>query len=126
MHGPEAREVHPAGPILGAFEDASWEIETLALEPGDRLLVYTDGVIEARGSNGRFGEDRLSRCVGEVDGPEEAIARIRKELADFTVGDLEDDAAALAVRLDGASERPEPDSAAAAERLARGSAVSAS
>ncbi|HEX2388013.1 MAG TPA: SpoIIE family protein phosphatase [Solirubrobacterales bacterium] len=126
IHGHETHEVEPAGPILGAFEDTSWEIETLALDPGDQLLVYTDGVVEARGSGGRFGEDRLSRCIGDAEDPEEAIGRIRKELADFAGGDLEDDAAALAVRLDGLGGGPEPDSAAAAEQDATRSAVSAS
>jgi serine phosphatase RsbU (regulator of sigma subunit) len=126
MHGSETHEVQLPGPILGAFDDASWEIETLTLDPGDKLLVYTDGVVEARGSGGRFGQDRLCRCVGDADDPEEAITRIRKELADFAGGDLEDDAAALAVRLDVRGDGPEPDSAAAAEQGASRSAVSAS
>jgi sigma-B regulation protein RsbU (phosphoserine phosphatase) len=124
MHGNETYEVEPAGPILGAFEDASWEIETLALDHGDQLLVYTDGVVEARGSSGRFGEDRLCRCVGDAEGPEEAIRQIRKGLADFAGGDLEDDAAALAVRLDAPGDGPDPGSAAAADQVAPGSAVS--
>ena len=126
MHGSETHEVEPAGPILGAFEDASWEIETLTLDPGDQLLVYTDGVVEARGSSGRFGQDRLCRCVGDAKGPEEAIGRIRKGLADFAGGELEDDAAALAVRFEGPGDGPDPGSAAAAEQVATRSAVSAS
>jgi serine phosphatase RsbU (regulator of sigma subunit) len=126
MHGSETHEVQLPGPILGAFDDASWEIETLTLDPGDQLLVYTDGVVEARGTGGRFGQDRLCRCVGDAEGPEQAIGRIRKELADFAGGELEDDAAALAVRLDVGGDGPEPDSAAAAEQGASRSAVSAS
>jgi PAS domain-containing protein len=104
VRGDEVTEIEPAGPVLGAFDDATWEIESLALEPGDRFLVYTDGVVEARGESDRFGEERLSRCVGSVPNPSETIGRIRAELMAFA-GELTDDAAALAVMLEPA----EPD-----------------
>ncbi len=100
VHGRETREIHPPGPLLGAFDDASWELETVKLEPGDKLVVYTDGVVEARGDEGRFGEDRLSRLLGGVADPADAIGRIRSELDTFAAGDLDDDAAALAVMLE--------------------------
>jgi serine phosphatase RsbU (regulator of sigma subunit) len=89
--------VRPAGPVLGAFDEASWEVEALALAPGDQVLVYTDGVVEARGREGRFGEERLCRCVGAAGGPDEAIGSISAELDRFAEGALADDAAALAV-----------------------------
>jgi serine phosphatase RsbU (regulator of sigma subunit)/PAS domain-containing protein len=89
--------IRPAGPVLGAFDDAGWETEVLSLAHGDQLLVYTDGVVEARVRDGRFGEERLCRCIADVDGPDDAIARIRAELERFAVGELDDDAAALAV-----------------------------
>jgi serine phosphatase RsbU (regulator of sigma subunit)/PAS domain-containing protein len=95
-----SREVSPAGPVLGAFEDASWEIETVALDPADQLLLYTDGVVEAQGGEGRFGADRLHRCVGGADGPNEAVGMIRRELERFAARGLDDDAAVVALRLD--------------------------
>jgi serine phosphatase RsbU (regulator of sigma subunit)/PAS domain-containing protein len=98
VRGDEITEIEPAGPVLGAFDDATWEIETLALEPGDRFLVYTDGVIEARGETDRFGRKRLTRCIGSTS-PSETIGTIRAELLAFA-GELEDDAAALAVTLE--------------------------
>ena len=70
VRGDEITEIQPAGPVLGAFNDADWEIESLALEPGDKFLVYTDGVVEARGEADRFGEERLTRCLGSVPEPE--------------------------------------------------------
>ncbi|MEZ5073803.1 MAG: SpoIIE family protein phosphatase [Solirubrobacterales bacterium] len=100
IRGGAISEVHPAGPVLGAFEDASWEIATLRLDPGDRLLVYTDGVVEARGRDGRFGQERLSRLMRPAEGPEETIRRVRGELEAFAADGLDDDAAALAVMLD--------------------------
>ena len=99
VRGDEITEIQPAGPVLGAFDDADWEIESLALEPGDRFLVYTDGVVEARGEADRFGEERLTRCLGSVPNPSEMIGKIRAELMTFA-GELTDDAAALAVMLE--------------------------
>jgi serine phosphatase RsbU (regulator of sigma subunit) len=126
LHGGETREIHPPGPILGAFENAGWEIETLSLDPGDRLLVYTDGVVEARGRSGRLGEDRLCRCAGEADDPDETIRRIWSELEEFAVDGLQDDAAALAVMLDGTGAGPGEARASARRRSVVGAGVSAS
>ena len=126
VHGEETREIHPPGPILGAFDDARWEIETLSLVPGDRLLVYTDGVVEARGRSGRFGEDRLCRCAGGAGDPEETIRRIGSELDEFAAGELQDDAAALAVMLEDTGEGPDEGRAGAGRRSVVGAGVSAS
>ena len=126
VHGEETREIHPPGPILGAFDDARWEIETLSLVPGDRLLVYTDGVVEARGRSGRFGEDRLCRCAGVAGDPEETIRRIGSELDEFAAGELQDDAAALAVMLEDTGEGPGDGRAGARRRSVVGAGVSAS
>ncbi|MCB0876852.1 MAG: SpoIIE family protein phosphatase [Solirubrobacterales bacterium] len=122
VHEAGTREVDPPGPILGAFEDADWELETLSLEPGDQLVVYTDGVVEARGQGGRFGADRLCRCLGDCSDPDEAIQRIRSELAQFAVGELQDDAAALAIMLEDLGEGSVP----AGSRTAAGAGVSLS
>ena len=98
VRGDEITEIHPPGPVLGAFDDADWEIESLDLEPGDRFLVYTDGVVEAQGETDRFGEERLSRCLASAN-PSETIGKIRAELMAFA-GELTDDAAALAVMFE--------------------------
>jgi predicted ester cyclase len=48
------------GPILGMFDTASFEEETLDLRAGDTVLMFTDGVTEARSSSDEeFGENRL-------------------------------------------------------------------
>ena len=52
------------GPILSsALFDIPCEQATRGLGPGDSLLLYTDGVTEARGPGGMFGQDRLVSAI---------------------------------------------------------------
>jgi steroid delta-isomerase-like uncharacterized protein len=52
------------GPILGVLERATFAEARVELEPGDLLVAFTDGVTEARNSEGEeFGEERLLACV---------------------------------------------------------------
>jgi serine phosphatase RsbU (regulator of sigma subunit) len=110
-------DVRPVGsfsPMLGAYDVDAWERATVALEPGDVLVLYTDGVFDAVGAGGRFGEDRLQRTLAGVDGAGDAVARIDAALSAFEVGPQADDTAVLAVErvpvqapaLSARSERP--------------------
>jgi sigma-B regulation protein RsbU (phosphoserine phosphatase) len=52
------------GTVLGFFPDATYAQETVALEEGDVLVVFTDGVSEAvNGNQEEFGEDRLANLI---------------------------------------------------------------
>jgi serine phosphatase RsbU (regulator of sigma subunit)/PAS domain-containing protein len=93
-------EVGTPGPLLGAFEGASWQPEQLALAAGDQLILFTDGVIEARGREDRFGEERLHAELAGADGPLVAIRRITRALEGFIGGEPDDDVAVVAVRRD--------------------------
>jgi sigma-B regulation protein RsbU (phosphoserine phosphatase) len=80
--------------ILGAFEDIQLQVETVQLEPGDRLFLYTDGVIDCRDSKRRqFGEKRLRRYLRRSGSRAAAsfIAGLVEELRSFSGGRMEDD-----------------------------------
>jgi sigma-B regulation protein RsbU (phosphoserine phosphatase) len=63
---PVTRVLATGGPIIGTFLDLPYEQETIHLESGDVLVVYTDGVIEALNPNGlEFGEEKLRSAVLE-------------------------------------------------------------
>jgi sigma-B regulation protein RsbU (phosphoserine phosphatase) len=48
------------GAVLGVFPDASYAAETVPFGPGDRLVLYTDGITEARNADDEeFAEERL-------------------------------------------------------------------
>jgi sigma-B regulation protein RsbU (phosphoserine phosphatase) len=52
------------GVILGILENVDYQEHTVTLNPGDVLLLYTDGVIEARNPAGQqFGEERLQEML---------------------------------------------------------------
>lgn len=56
-----------SGLPVAVFSDATYETMQLAFEPGDRLLVFSDGVSEAVDSNGEaFGEERIMSVLSEA------------------------------------------------------------
>jgi hypothetical protein len=72
------------------------------LEPGDRILIYTDGVIEARDEHGEFfGLDRLADFVSRVSSAErpapETMRQLSKAVLDHQGGSLQDDATTLLI-----------------------------
>jgi sigma-B regulation protein RsbU (phosphoserine phosphatase) len=72
----------PHGTLLGVFPDSGVVDVGVTLNPGDALILYTDGVIEARDKDGEmFGFDRLVALAATSSGRSaEGIAR-RVELA---------------------------------------------
>jgi sigma-B regulation protein RsbU (phosphoserine phosphatase) len=57
------------GVALGVLPDARYEERPLALQPGDVLLLYTDGVSEAESPTGeQFGTRRLEQCLKRIAG----------------------------------------------------------
>ena len=59
----EPREAGRPGMLLGIPECSGWHDEPLTLAAGETLLAYTDGATDARGADGRFGEERLRELL---------------------------------------------------------------
>jgi sigma-B regulation protein RsbU (phosphoserine phosphatase) len=60
------RRLTTGGPIIGTFLNGPYEQETIQLQSGDMLVVYTDGVTEALNPAGvEFGEEKLRSIVCE-------------------------------------------------------------
>ncbi len=87
------------GPLLGAFPDPDYEEVSTILNPGDSVLLYTDGVTESRNGNRFFGEGRVRRALSKGGPPSSVIGALETSLKTFTNGELRDDAAAIVVRL---------------------------
>jgi serine phosphatase RsbU (regulator of sigma subunit) len=99
--GGPVEEVGCSGRVLGVFDDAELRDTSLRLMPGETLVLYTDGVTEARSPDGDFfGEDRLRKLLGSCSGYDAATlaARIKDVILDFQEGYPRDDLAVLVLR----------------------------
>lgn len=60
-------EIEENGLMLGAFDFAVYQTKSHSLQPGDRLLLYTDGIVEAANSAGEFfGQENLSKLLQDT------------------------------------------------------------
>ena len=98
--GEPVREVGEPGQLLGAVEDPEIYDAELELRSGDLLLLYTDGVIEARDDHGQLGPERLSALIEMLGGnpPAELTGRLLRAISAFE-GIQRDDIALVALRV---------------------------
>jgi phosphoserine phosphatase RsbU/P len=90
------------GMVLGIFPDNQYEQAELPLAAGDRLLFYTDGITEARNSDGdEYGEDRLAAAALAVRGNTAGVIKdaVLADVNAFTDGKFEDDATLIVVGI---------------------------
>ena len=104
------RRLETGGLILGLFPQAVYEQETLALEPGDLLAIFSDGVTEALDAAGEeFGEERLLACLdaNRQSRPPEMLERLLSAVRGFMAGAPQhDDVTALVLRYEPKSGAP--------------------
>ena len=83
-------------------------------------MIVTDGIAEAQGPGGRFGEARLHAELGGAANPAMVLQRLEGSLHAFTDGGLDDDVAILAIARS-ADEGPDvpPDTASTPRAPAR-------
>ncbi|MFL6128638.1 MAG: PP2C family protein-serine/threonine phosphatase [Mycobacteriales bacterium] len=92
----------PSTPLGVPFGSGPVEVGEEALEPGDRVLLYTDGVTEARTADGAFFTlERLAeflerQAAAGLPTPE-TLRRLRQAIFDHQAGQLQDDVTALLV-----------------------------
>jgi len=107
--GPESvLELDGTGPPVGAFPPvmARFEQHYATLPPGGTLLLYTDGVSDARPPQSRLewlGLDRLKSLLVQLAAlaPRRLVIRLLRRVAAFCRGEFHDDVAAMAVRRSG-------------------------
>lgn len=77
--------------IVGAFDDIEYKEDTLQLEHGDTLVMFTDGVTEAmNGAEQEFGVERLDNILSGMagQGSQQIVEAVKAGVSDF-VGDAE-------------------------------------
>jgi serine phosphatase RsbU (regulator of sigma subunit)/ketosteroid isomerase-like protein len=109
VDGDSVAEAASPAPVLGAFPDEEWRVEATAVAPGQQLVVITDGITEAEGEEGRFGEERLRTELVGISSPALAAQRLEGALHEFTGGKMEDDCAIIAIGPATADVEPAPE-----------------
>jgi hypothetical protein len=99
------RRLCKSGLILGAFEQVRFEEETVQLDPGDVLVIFSDGITEALSADQEeFGDDRLLSCVQahrELE-PSALLEHVLDGVRQFTAGAVQsDDLTGLVLRYTG-------------------------
>lgn len=95
----EVMMLSASGPLLGAVSGVTYTEESAGFVPGDMIVLYTDGVTEARSGNMFFGEMRVKSALEPGGTAGEVVARLRAAVRRFVQADLRDDVAVLVVRL---------------------------
>ena len=100
----QLEEVAIHGTLLGLFPEVALEEREITLAPGDVMVAYTDGVVEARDPGGVFfGSEGLARTLSSSPGGQAATIARRVELAvtEHQAGGAPDDMAILVLQPSG-------------------------
>lgn len=113
-HDKTVERLEKGGPMLGALQEAAYDIGSVRLNPGDMLLAYSDGVTECRNSEDEeFEMGRLSAAANAVGGASanQVLFSTLGAVLDFADAcSPEDDLTLLVVRRRAATMTEEPSS----------------
>lgn len=103
--GQAVHRLECGGPIVGLFEAATFDEETIALSPGDWLIVFSDGVSEAMSASGdEYGESRIVTVVESHKNlePRQLLEALFADVREFARGAPQsDDITAMVLRYGG-------------------------
>ena len=104
------RRLDVGGLVLGLFEQAAFEEETVKLEKGDVIIAFSDGVTEAMNADSEeFSDDRLLACANAHRGepPQQIMSALLGDVQAFCAGATQsDDVTVVMVRYNGGQGRP--------------------
>jgi len=99
----ECLRVNHGGVVLGVFPDWEYREEHVDLEPGDRLVLFTDGITEiANAHDEEFGEERLMELLraNRALDAEAMQKRVMAAIAEFSGGNFQDDATLIVAAVE--------------------------
>ena len=101
--GGDVESVPARGRVLGPFSELASVDRMVRLGTGDALILYTDGVVDARGPEGFFGEERFAEVLESCAGSsaEVIVKAVERRLNEFHRGRPRDDIAFVVLRVPG-------------------------
>ena len=102
FHETGVASLRSTGPLLMLDPQASYFSREIPLQSGDLVVMYTDGLAEARSGRQQFGENRIMRAVErDLDAAPDVLCKMLLDAAkDFAGGSIGDDTAIMAIRRD--------------------------
>lgn len=99
-HDKDVRALRSTGPLLMLDPSGTFHSRELRLESGDLVLLYTDGLSEARAGDQLFGEERIANAIRKDPGadPDVLVKSLLEAARDFAREPITDDIAILALR----------------------------
>lgn len=99
-HNRDVNPLRATGPLLMLDPTATYYSREIRLDTNDLLLLYTDGLAEARDGEHLFGEERVANHLRRDPGaaPDVLCKALLEAARDFSAGPITDDVAILAVR----------------------------
>jgi sigma-B regulation protein RsbU (phosphoserine phosphatase) len=93
--------------VIGAFEKWTCRVERIRLDPGDLLVVFSDGVTEAAREDEQFGDERLiALLLASAKLPVNEVANaVLSSVQEFSVGSQSDDLTLIIARVRGSNKR---------------------
>jgi serine phosphatase RsbU (regulator of sigma subunit) len=98
----EVTQLDNGGAVLGVFPNWKYEDSVVQLAPGDRLVLFTDGLTEAARPDGeQFGEEGLIRLVKMLsdEPPSKLNAKLLTDVKNFCDSHLQDDATLISITV---------------------------
>lgn len=101
-HEKDVRPLRSTGPLLMLDPKGTFHSRELRLDSGDLVLLYTDGLSEARDGDQLFGEERIANAIRRDPGadPSVLVKSLLEAARDFARNPITDDIAILALRRD--------------------------
>jgi sigma-B regulation protein RsbU (phosphoserine phosphatase) len=100
VSGGSARALEQGGAVLGVFPQWQYEDAAFALSAGDRLFLFTDGITEATGADGKEFEEAGIAAFAEANGAlsaRELNSRLLAQVTSFCSAQFQDDATLMVI-----------------------------
>jgi phosphoserine phosphatase RsbU/P len=94
-----ARKIKSKGKLLGFAAEGNYDEITIDIEPNDRIVLLTDGILESRNAEGeQFGYKNLDSIIDNTTPTDDLVQQIQTNFRAFTGNHFEDDVSLISIK----------------------------